>query len=159
VGAEEEPVHVQALQCGDRDRADEGVRRRAHPSRQHDHVAAPAGLVEQLGDGHRVRHDGEVGHVADGTGELEGGRAGGDPDGGAGFHEAGCGQGDGALLRGHEEGLRGEARLVGGPRDECQGAAVHPDEEAVGVEPLDVAPDRHVGDPELLDELGHPDRP
>ena len=159
VGAEEEPVDVQALECGDGDRADQGVGRRADPARQHDHVPAPARLVEQLCDGHRVRHDGQVWHVADGAGELEGGRARGDPDGGAGLHETCCGQGDGALLCRHEEGLRGEARLVGGPRDQRQGAAVDPDQEAVGVEPLDVAPYRHVGHAELLDQLGHPDRP
>ena len=40
VGAEEEPVDVQPLQRGDRDRADQGVRRRAHAAGQHDHVAA-----------------------------------------------------------------------------------------------------------------------
>ena len=33
-------------------------------------------------------------------------------------------------------------------------AAVHALEEALAVQPLDVAPHRHVGDPELLDELG-----
>ena len=43
-------------------------------------------------------------------------------------------------------------------RPDREGAAVHPLDQALSGELLDVAPHRHVGDAELLDQLGHANR-
>ena len=61
---------------------------------------------------------------------------------------------DRPLLRRHEDRLRREVRLLGGGRGDGHRTAVHAFEQPLAVEALDVPPHRHVGDLELLDELG-----
>ena len=53
-------------------------------------------------------------------------------------------------------GPHGERRLVGAA-DHRDRAAAYPAGEAVGLERLQVAPDRHLRDAELLGQLGEPD--
>ncbi len=53
-----------------------------------------------------------------------------------------------------QHGLRAEARLVGDPGHHGEGPAVHPLQQPLAVEPLDVAAHGHVRDAELVDEVG-----
>ena len=65
VRPEEEPVDVQALERGHRDRSHQRVGRGPHPAGEDDDVRRSLDVVEQLGHGDGVRDDGEVRHVAD----------------------------------------------------------------------------------------------
>ena len=136
---------------------DQRVRRRAHAAGQHDRLARGARLVQQLRHRDRVRHHREVRDVAHRAGELVGRGAGRDADRGARARPAGprpaamacfCG-----VIRADFAVNPGSSALR--PPTASAPPCTRSTRPSRG-ELLDVAADRHVGDAELLDEVGDP---
>ncbi len=98
VHAEEQHVEVERGDRGHGERADERVGRRAYPAGEHHRLVGPAADVQGLGDRDRVGDHRQAGHVDQSPGQLGGGGAGGERDGGAGPDELRGVLGDRRLL-------------------------------------------------------------
>ena len=142
-------------QRGDRERADERLRRRPHAAGQDDRLVGPADLVEDVGDPDRVGDDGQARDVGQPLGERVGRRPGRDRRSPSRARRA---------RRPHRRSRPSRPaggstwrRTPGSNRAlpvERGRAAVDLLEQAALVEDLEVAADGHVRHAELADEVG-----
>src|SRR5665647_1994709 len=159
VHAEEEDVHPQRGDGPGGDGADQGVRRRARPAGEDDRQVAILRVVQRLGRGQGVGHDGQRAQGAVGgqqpRQQMCGGPCG-ERDGRPRCDQGDRLAGDRRLLGGGELALGPEARLVGRVMD-VDRATVHPADQPMSGQVGDVAPDRHVRDVETDHEVRDPD--
>ena len=150
VHADEDQVEVEARERDLGDRADELVGGGAGDPARHDQLQVRA--HRQLGgDVERVRDHREPGGVPEGPGDLGGGRAAGEPDGRALLDQRGGRRGDPPLLLLVAGDLVAQRELVQDPAGDR--AAVHPRDQALLLEQLQVAADGRDRDAEALAEL------
>ena len=115
-------------------------------------------LVEDRGDLHAVRHDGDAGHVEQPVRQRPGRGAGREPDGEPGLHQRVAAARDRVLLVALAHGLRLEARLVGAGAARDGGAAVDLVDQALAGQLVEVTAHRHVRDVELAGQVADPHR-
>ncbi len=162
VHPQEHQVQVQRLQRPHGDRADQGVRGRAHPSGEDDVRGRPGPALRAARSQEGVRDPGGVGdhrEVGDQR-QLPGQRprrgAGREPHGGPGGDEGRRLHRDRVLLGGLPVPLGLEAGLVGAGGAPGGGAAVHLVELTLGRQGVEVAADGHVRDVQQQRQLADP---
>ena len=158
VDAHEHHVEVDGPKLGDRERADQRLRRCPDAAGQDHRLVMPGGSIEHVRHPDRVGDDREARDVGETTRQGVGGGARRKGNRHAGLDEARGGSGDRLLLRQLQGRLRGEAGLVqreGGGRR----APMNLDQQAPLVKGLEVAPDRHVRHAELPHEIRDADGP
>ena len=154
VDADEDQVHVDRPQRGDRERADERLRRRPHPAGQDDGLVRAADLVQDVRDADRVGDDGQSRDVRQPLRERVGRRA------------RRTRRSPSPARRGRRPRRRSRpsrpAAARTSPRTPARTGRLPASvgrpamdllEEAALVEDLEVAPHGHVGDAELADEV------
>ncbi len=143
-----------AVWGGEGDGADGDSAGKADVAADHVDVAAAVG-VDGCGDDQGVCGDDEFASVGEVGGQCEGGGASVDEEDGSVVDEAGGEACDGVFLVGAQAGAVVELGVVPGDGGGGHGSAVSADEDAFGVELVEVAADGVDGDAEASREVGH----
>ena len=124
VDANEHEVDVDGSERGDREWADERVRRRPDAAGQDDRLVGPTHLVEHVGDANGVRQDGQPRNVRQPLSERVGRSPGRHRDRHPGLDECHGGIRDRVLLALLKSGFRGKSGLEEGAAGHGRRAAV-----------------------------------